>query len=125
MKKLIFSLIIIFVCSSCASIPIEKKKWTTQDTILETSWIVIHAVDWGQTRTIAKNPKQYREMNPILGEHPSTQNVDLYMGASLLLHPLTSYLLPKPYRTWFQSITIFGSGSCVINNLGVGIKMDW
>jgi hypothetical protein len=47
-------------------------EWSTQDKSLEATWQILHFIDWRQTRTIAKNPDKYREMNPILGEHPST-----------------------------------------------------
>ena len=109
-------------------------KWTAQDIALETTWQVLHIVDWGTTLNIADNPKQYREYNPILGTHPSRGTVNIYMASGAILHPIISHLLPRevklwnwkiPARTLFQSITIGTTGACVANNLAIGLKIDF
>lgn len=99
-------------------------KWSTQDYTLEVIYEISHVLDWGQTRTIAKNPDKYYERNPILGKHPSTTKVDIYFIATALLHPIATHYLPEEYRPWWQGITITASGGCVINNFVVGIKID-
>jgi hypothetical protein len=100
-------------------------KWSTQDKSLEATYLVLKFVDWRQTRYIAKNPDKYYEMNPMLGKHPSTKEVDAYFITTAILHPIVSHYLPKKYRTWWQAITITMSGTCVVNNFAVGIKMDF
>jgi len=100
-------------------------KWTTQDKSLEATWQVLHFIDWRQTRTIAKHPDDYYEMNPILGKHPSTTEVDIYMISGAILHPIITHYLPKKYRPWWQGITIIMSTTCVVNNFIVGIGMDF
>jgi hypothetical protein len=100
-------------------------KWSTQDKSLEATYQVLHFIDWRQTRYIAKNPDDYYEMNPILGKHPSTTTVDLYFIAGAILHPIVTHYLPEKYRPWWQGITITMSGTCVVNNFVVGIKMDF
>jgi len=109
-------------------------KWSVQDYALEASWGIVHLIDWGQTRYIAKNPDRYHECNPILGRHPSVGQVDIYMGAGLILHPIVAALLPtkarilglefNPRAAW-QTVTIFSSGICVVNNINIGVSIAW
>jgi hypothetical protein len=40
--------------------------------------LVLLWADWTQTQTIARNPGTWRELNPILGAHPSPAAVSLY-----------------------------------------------
>ena len=119
-KVLIIALILLVSASAMAA-----EKWTDDDYALEGSYLALHFVDWRQTRTIAKNPDRYYEINPILGRHPSTTEVDIYFAATTLLHPIISHYLPQPYRKWFQSVSVILSGTCVVNNFVVGIKMDF
>jgi hypothetical protein len=98
---------------------------TTTDIMLEGTWIGLHTIDWMQTRYIAIHPDQYEELNPVLGHHPGIGKVNAYFAAGMVLHPLVSYLLPKPYRTWWQGITIGMSGACVGKNLSIGVRMKW
>jgi len=100
-------------------------RWSEREWGRETAWQVLHAVDWRQTRYIAKHPDRYYESNPVLGKHPSTAEVDVYFLAGALLHPLITDLLPGEYRFYWQWITIGISGICVGNNYLVGIRMDW
>jgi hypothetical protein len=84
--------------------------------------MTIHAVDWAQTRQIAQHPEQFKEMNPILGSHPSVQSVDIYMGSALIIHPVISSVLPSHYREAWQYISIGVSGGAVINNVNIGVR---
>lgn len=118
-----FFLIISFLL--IPNITLSADKWSAQDKILEGTYQVLHFMDWRQTRYIAKNPDDYYEMNPILGRHPSTTEVDVYFVSTALLHPIITHYLPKKYRPWWQGITITMSGACVINNFAVGIRMDF
>lgn len=100
-------------------------KWSTRDKGLELSYQILHFIDWRQTRYIAKNPEDYYEMNPVLGKHPSTYKVDAYFIGTAIVHPIITHFLPQKYRPWWQAVTITMSGTCVINNYFVGIKMDF
>jgi len=107
-----------FLLTSCAT-------WTTGDTVRESSWVVINTIDWGQTLEMAKNPNEFKEHNPILGNHPSQGRVNVYMASSTLAHIGVSSLLPQNIRPWWQYITIGFSGACVINNLRAGIGVSF
>ncbi len=120
---LYFKLIIITLCfllTSCAG-----GNWTKADTVREVAVFTLHTIDWGQTRTIAKNPDRYYEINPILGKHPSIGKVDTYMFIGTIVRPVISYHLPPKYRKWWQYLSIGTSGAAVANNYNAGIKVDF
>ena len=77
---------------------------TKEDQALQGTYLAFHGVDWRQTRHIAKHPNRYYEINPLMGKHPSTDEVDAYMAASALLHTGITMSLPSEYRKyWFGS----------------------
>ena len=104
---------------------ISNADWSEQDITLEMTYQVFHFIDWRQTRWIAKHPDDYCELNPILGKHPSTTEVDLYFIGTALLHPLITDLLPEKYRPIWQGITIGMSATCVGWNFSLGIGFDF
>jgi hypothetical protein len=67
--------------------------------IIAIAAVLLHLVDWAQTRSIAKEPHKYGpEMNPILGPLPDLKQVNAYFLASgLLLWALIVALLLGPY----------------------------
>jgi hypothetical protein len=80
--------------------------WSKQDKTLQATYLTLKFIDWRQTRTIAKNPDDYYEMNPILGKHPSTTEVDIFFASTAILHSIVTHYLPSKYRPWWQGITI-------------------
>ncbi len=98
--------------------------WSRQDVTLEATWAVCHLVDWGTTLDLThRYDESYHENNLILGEHPSVDEVNLYMGAWMIVHPLiTNYLPPKARPIW-QLISIGVSGGAAANNLNVGLNL--
>ena len=98
-------------------------KWSKQDVALETTWQVIHVLDWGTTLDSASQPDQYYEINPILGKHPSRGKVNAYMTAGALFHFGMTHALPPSCRPYWHGITIAVSSTCVINNFSVGLNV--
>lgn len=122
--------------SSCASAP-----WTRGDTYRQTAIIALQVADWRQTRRIASEqvPERYtehpdgsserlyayprfREVNPILGEHPSREKVDAYSAAGIVGNAAISYALSPPYREWWQWLSIIVEGAFVAHNISIGVK---
>jgi hypothetical protein len=110
------------VFHGCAHRPFED--WTKADTAREVVRATLEVIDWGQTLAIVDNP-QYHETNFLLGNHPSRSRVNSYFLAGTVLHPFVAGMLRKPYRTWFQHLSIGLSGYCVINNHAIGLRMAW
>ena len=100
-------------------------EWSKEDTIREITWQVLHVMDWGQTLDIARQPHKYQELNPVLGKHPSVGKVNTYMALSAVAHLGISLALPKEYRKWFQYVTIGMTGSLVIHNHSIGLRIKF
>ena len=108
--------------------------WSRQDLVLEGAWQVLHVIDYGQTLDIAKHPKQYHECNPLLDEHPSEGDVNLFAVVAGILHPvITGALPPKAEifgiefspRTVWQAYSLGEKAGCVINNFSIGLCINY
>ena len=112
-----------------------KADWTKAEIGKEVAWGILHVLDWGTTLDIADNGDDYCEVGlakVFIGSHPTRGEVNIYMGAAAILHPIAAHLLPNRAtlfgcewnpRAWFQNITIIGSGACVANNFGMGLRL--
>ena len=127
--KAILLIILLVPCSAHGFDKLNKSELA-----LEGSWLALHTVDYGQTLSIAKNPLRYYERNVILGRHPSEGEVHGYMIATALLHPVVTYLLPRevdvlgvnvPVRFIWQGVSIGVSGTCVVNNASIGLRIGF
>lgn len=114
----------------------DKNAWTATDTALQATYTVLHVMDWSQTLHIARNHVHCYpngtgiacaldyEDNSLLGEHPSIGLVNSYFASTLVLHTAVSYILPKPYRTIWQAITIGIEYGTVQHNRRTGIGVN-
>jgi hypothetical protein len=119
MNKLVAVFFLLISTSSIAD------EWTTADKQRETVYLMLHAIDWAQTRTIARNPDKYAEggiiASRIIGGHPSVGQVDSYMIGSALMVSFVSRALPSEYRRVFQYVTIGDSAYSVGRNFSIDI----
>jgi hypothetical protein len=115
-------LVLMLACVSVA----QADEWTTADKQREAVYLVLHAKDWEQTRTIARNPDRYAEggvvASRVIGAHPSVGQVDAYMIGSAVLVMAVSRALPAEYRRVFQYVTIGDSAYSVGRNLSIGVS---
>ncbi len=103
-----------------------RDPWTKTDTAYQLTWTALKVLDWSQTRRIAREPDRFHECNPILGATPSVKRVDVYNAATLAGNWAIAYALPKPYRRWFQVVSIGASAYCVTINFKIGLGGgDW
>ena len=137
MKYIFYTLVLI------AALGLEDawgaERWTKTDTERQMLFTVITAIDWGQTRDIAKvcrnnaglhtdpnhDGRWVKEINPFLGECPSLQKVDTFIPASMLLHYVVARQLPQPYRKYWQYAWIGIETTAVINNHSIGMRPEW
>jgi len=103
----------------------QADEWMTADTQREAVYLALHAMDWAQTRNIARNPYKWHEQNSILGEHPSVDRVDAYFAIIALAHVAVSDMLPTEYRTAWQHVSIGFEAGVVGHNLSLGIGMEF
>jgi hypothetical protein len=99
--------------------------WTWQDTARQAGVVSLLVVDMGQTLYIAGHPDEWRDINPILGEHPDEGKVWGYFISCAVVHTLVSLALPPKSRAIWQYSTIAVEGLVVGRNYGIGIGMEY
>ena len=97
--------------------------WETTDYALAGAALAALAVDWGQTRHIAKNPSRFSETNPILGTNPSVGKVNAYFVGSMVGTVAIAHVLPSDWRTLFLSGVLAVELGVTQQNRSLGIKM--
>lgn len=122
MKKVIFTLIFSAILSSSAY---AADKWSKHEKFLLGAALSTTIVDWGQTRDISKNPDKWSEANLILGNHPTTREVDLYFISALIVEAGVAHLLPSKYRGKFLLAVTILETVCIINNHSAGIRINF
>ena len=124
--KLIFLCIFIFVSTtiSCFATSIEYQEKVS------TTFLIV--TDWATTRNMSKRYNEgYREtgyvMTKLYGTQPSTREVDTYFVGRLLLHYFISNTKTLSYdqRKIYYTFTFFDHGSAVVNNLSIGLKINF
>lgn len=87
-------------------------------------WQALHLVDTAQTLYATKHPEQFREMNPLLGAHPSTEAVLVWsVGFAVLHYAILRELQARginPSR--FERVTIAVKGAGVAINFTMGAR---
>jgi len=111
------------VLTGCAHY--QPDPWREEDTERLVASTVLQAVDWRQTKHIAKNGHKFFECNRILDDHPSQNEVDLYFAASWVGKTAVAYVLPEDWRESWQWLFIGVSAGCVGQNYLVGIEMEF
>ncbi len=102
-----------------------NNQWTRGDTYRHAALTGLMAADYLQTLQIARNPDDYHECNPILGEHPSPEKVTAYFLSSYAIITAASYALPADVRPWLQYAVIGVEAGAVANNLSIGLTFGF
>lgn len=102
--------------------------WRPVDTKRAIAFAVLDGIDWAQTRSIARNPDKFYEMNPILGRHPTVAQVNRYFLKEQMIGFGVSRLLPAdfhgiPLRASWQTMIISTEVWCVSHNAQIGVTM--
>ncbi len=92
---------------------------------LRTTSNALLVADWAQTRYIAAHPDQYRELNPTIGEHPSTGTVNTHFVTALAINNAVFYALNEEHSRWWSMAIIGLEGTMVAHNAAIGIKLNW
>ena len=96
---------------------------TTYKAMYYTSY-TLSAVDWAQTRYISTHP-YYSEVNPLLGEHPSTARVDNYFAAWWVVTQVALRVLPEKWSRAYLAGKLVVNVACVSRNIQIGIGVDF
>ncbi len=107
------------------SSPALSADWSNTDKQRQTVYTILHLVDWGQSRHVAKNPDLFYETNGVLGRHPDPGRVDRYFALTLAAHYFIADWLPPKARSWFQRGTIVLETGAVAHNFQLGVRIDF
>lgn len=101
--------------------------WNHEDTLWESTYLMAHIADWGQTRDIAVqcDSGAYYETNPIIGKCPTVNWVNNYFIATALAHVGIATMLPKKYRRLFQMGTLAMEVGYISNNARIGLRANF
>lgn len=141
MKLMVLLTIIflLFLSSNCFAEYKFANNWSKTDTAWQTVFISLAVVDWAQTRWMAKqnwewDGEYHHETNFILGDYPSSKDVDIYMPTAMLAHTLVAMALEpeaeifgykiNPRRIW-QGVWIGIEGAATTNNFILGARMEF
>ncbi len=121
-------LVLAFHLPACAGK--HHQPWSSQDLFLGSVGVVVHGADWGTTRQMPLsdyeiNGKKYWEINPLMGRHPTVQEVDAYMAVSLFTKIFVTDFLDPKYRPWWQGLWIAVGVVCVKNNIDQGLRVEF
>ena len=127
MKTLLF----ILICFICGNVFAEDDrpifghdKWTTSDTVYESTFAVAELSDMFTTLDI-KNHADIEESNPFLGKHPSDiKVVSLCLGVLVAHYGIATLLSDDARRIWQVSATIIELGY-VNNNVSLGLHFTF
>lgn len=114
-----------YTTPAAAQIVDGNDPWNTEQKVALTIAVSAIAIDWLQTRQIAKNPDKFKEYNPVLGKHPSVGEVNVYFAIATGALLLVADFLPSEYRTAVLGGIAFMEVSMVGNNYVHGISVRW
>ena len=120
MRIIIFLLTFILISSTVYAGNWNFCSWPTEDKALEVFYQGLNMADLYTTDELLD--KGYRELNPLLGDHPSDDKLIIYMGLNAVLHyVVTGYFMDKDpqWKHWWQGLTIGAKGAAVFWNIRV------
>ena len=100
-------------------------KWDTTDIALGVSALALTIMDYGQTRYISDNPEQFTERNPLMGKHPSRDDVNLYFAGAAVVGLAVAHFLPSEWRKVWLGGWIAAEGITVYHNDLIGVGVRW
>ncbi len=102
----------------------DTRHWTAGDTAFQAVFLVELAIDRGQTASI--NDHHLEEIGwarSFIGPHPSAGQINRYFATCAIVHTAIAYILPKPYRTIWQSFWVGVETNTIKSNVNVGISV--
>lgn len=104
------------------ALPAHAREWTDDEVAWGTAAAVAHVIDWGQTRYIATHPERFRELNPMIGEHPSLGGVNRYFLASGAFMFVAAHYMPQ-YRSTLLKVWFAVGVASGVRNAMIGVQI--
>jgi hypothetical protein len=99
-------------------------QWTPEQKGLAAAALVVTAIDYGQTRTVAKDPRWHEE-NPLMGRHPSTRKV----AAHFIAVPVLTYFvldnISSENRSLALKVILAVEIGFVAHNYSLGVRASF
>ena len=128
MKKSILALAVIILLISMPAFATDQAvtndQWTKDDTMKEVAFVGLLVLEKTQRNYVANHGGMYMP-NPFLGPNRRESDVDKFLIASAILHPVISYLLPRQWRNWWQYGTLIVEGTSIAANMSFGVGFEF
>lgn len=98
--------------------------WTDSEKAWGAAFLATRVVDWGQTRYIARHPDLFRELNPLLPEHPTLGDVNRHFLVSTAVMLAAAHYLPQYRKAMLQvwvAVGVIGTA----RNAHIGVRLDF
>ena len=102
----------------------QAQEWTKEEKWTAAAAIGFTVTDYLQTRHIAKNPHKWRELNPMLPDHPSLGDVNRHFLRSALAGVALVHFFPEHRLTILRTVAVFQFG-ITARNAHLGIRMEF
>ena len=106
------------------AMPAHAHDWTASEKGWAAAWLATRAVDWAQTRHIARHPDRFRELNPMLDPHPSLGEVNRMFLLTTAAGLLAAHYLPK-YRKGMLQVWFAVGAVVVARNAHIGVRLEF
>ena len=115
---------LLFALSLGLPFGVAAREWTTEEKWTGAAALTLSVIDWAQTRHIAKNPDKWRELNPMLPDHPTLGQVNRHFIQGLALTGIVAHFLPDHRLTILRTVAAFQLG-VTARNAFIGIRMEF
>ena len=117
-----FCAIVLALLSAALNACHASEALSAADKIRESLVLTTYAIDCLQTLDIKNHPGM-REINPVLGEHPSDKRIVGYFAVMSVLHVGIARALPEGWRGVWQYSTIAFEIAVINRNKTLGIRI--
>jgi len=101
----------------------HRYRWTTLNKVLFVGSIAVTAMDCSETLHIARHP-EFNETNPLLGRHPSVDEVNTFCLIAMISNLAISATLPSKFRNYFLVGVSAVESFEVVKNYHIGLRFN-
>lgn len=102
----------------------DPGEWTPSNTAAELTLAALAVADLALSARMAQEPDGI-ETNPLLGPAPSFGRMLGFGVGAVALHAAVAYLLPPPWRGYWQAGGLAVEGYVVAANVGLCVRYVW
>ena len=102
----------------------QAREWTAEEKWTGAAVLTLSVIDWAQTRHIARNPHQWRELNPLLPSSPSVGRVNTYFAMSIVAGAAAAHFMPRWRLPLLRTMAVY-QFTVTARNASLGIRMDF